>query len=557
MLINLTGSIKLLSMDEKSQHIRFAVLIDNEQLKTWQIKCINKLLGDAHNQLVCFIKNNASSNYNPNRLSFGYRLIERQIRKLPLFHNELISDHFKAPKIISVSTHKKGIKTVLDEEEQSKIEDLHLDFILRFGFGIIGGKILDLAKHGVWSFHHGDPQEFRGGPPCFWEFLYGKKSSGFMLQKLNEELDAGEIIQEGRLAVWQHSFFSHISRVFELSTDLPFLASRKIHLNGTLKTRRISKKGKLYKVPGNGDVARFHIKALFGKLNFHYTQLFKGEVWNIGIANALNKTEDKTYVSQIKWMKEAPKTEYYADPFWSDNDDIYFEHYDYRKLKAHLSKAVYKNESWSSPVSILSKKFHLSYPFTQNHEGKNYLLPEQYQSDRVDLYQLTGNSIEKTSTLIKGQWVDSTLINCNERWWLFASPQAYSNECLYLFYADQIEGPYQAHALNPVKIDIRSARSGGKPYHENGQLIRPSQNSENGYGSSLKLNHIKVLSPTEYEEEEITEIFPDPKSKYNEALHTFSKKGSKYVIDGKYTTFIFPSFVGQLKRKMKRIFGLA
>ena len=38
-----------------------------------------------------------------------------------------------------------------------------LDILLRFGFGILRGKIIDVPRYDAWSFHH-DDREIRGGP---------------------------------------------------------------------------------------------------------------------------------------------------------------------------------------------------------------------------------------------------------------------------------------------------------------------------------------------------------------------------------------------------------
>ena len=44
-----------------------------------------------------------------------------------------------------------------------------LDVAIRFGFNVIRGGILDVARYGVWSYHHGDHREYRGSPAFFWE----------------------------------------------------------------------------------------------------------------------------------------------------------------------------------------------------------------------------------------------------------------------------------------------------------------------------------------------------------------------------------------------------
>ena len=62
------------------------------------------------------------------------------------------------------------------------------------GFKILKGEILNCAKYGVWSYHHGDNNVNRGGPAGHWEVIEGKRITGTILQILSEELDNGKII---------------------------------------------------------------------------------------------------------------------------------------------------------------------------------------------------------------------------------------------------------------------------------------------------------------------------------------------------------------------------
>src|SRR2546426_4219498 len=77
------------------------------------------------------------------------------------------------------------------DEELSTIHGWDLDVLVRFGFNILRGAILNAARYGIWSYHHGDHQHYRGGPAHFWELYDRNPVSGVILQVLTEELDAG------------------------------------------------------------------------------------------------------------------------------------------------------------------------------------------------------------------------------------------------------------------------------------------------------------------------------------------------------------------------------
>ena len=67
------------------------------------------------------------------------------------------------------------------------------DGVIRFGFGLIRGEILTATEFGVLSFHPADIRKYRGmGAPQAW--LDGEEVMGMTLQRLNDDIDGGEII---------------------------------------------------------------------------------------------------------------------------------------------------------------------------------------------------------------------------------------------------------------------------------------------------------------------------------------------------------------------------
>ena len=81
-----------------------------------------------------------------------------------------------------------------EAEDVERIRSLDLDVVIRLGFRILKGDSLKVARHGVWSFHHGDNRENRGGPPGYWEVVEGWPQTGSVLQVLSEDLDGGLVL---------------------------------------------------------------------------------------------------------------------------------------------------------------------------------------------------------------------------------------------------------------------------------------------------------------------------------------------------------------------------
>ena len=114
-----------------------------------------------------------------------------------------------------LSPKRKGFLDIFSDEESDLISNYKLDIILRHEFNIIRGKILQSAKHGIWSFHHGDNDINRGGPSCFWEIILNQKYIGVTLQKLTPELDGGYIIDKGYYNKhWSWIKSEYSSRIF-------------------------------------------------------------------------------------------------------------------------------------------------------------------------------------------------------------------------------------------------------------------------------------------------------------------------------------------------------
>lgn len=536
-------------MKTKPQLIRFGIMVDQLQLKNWQLKTIERLQEVEGNELaVIFLPSNTPT-YNASNLPIGFRFIERQLRKSSLLQSVKINDFFKTIPKEQLAITKKGYSTYVAEEGIDLIKSYNLDVILRFGFGIIRGEVLDIPTYGVWSFHHGNPELYRGGPPAFWEFFHENPTNGLILQKLTNELDAGVILRKAEIKRISHSFLAHNERLYAVGIDFPrWVADAIRNKQPDLFGHSLGKKGPIYKVPSNLKVIIFYLKLFRNKLAFHYWQLFQFEIWNIGVA-------PKDDLSKIVWAPKVNSFTYQADPFMDSEGTVYFECYDYKTGKGRIAKRKFQDSSWSDLETVLSTEVHYSYPFVWEKNGVKYCIPEQYQAANVCVYDIQNNQLISKKIVLKGEWVDATLHEHYGLFWLFCSPQEQSNEELHLFFSNSLLGEYTAHPLNPVKVDISGARPGGNLFiDEENRLIRPSQNSIKTYGGSISLNHITDLTTTTYKEETVGAITPNKESLYSSALHTLSFVNEQAILDGKTYRFVWAGFVRECKRKLGRLF---
>lgn len=74
-----------------------------------------------------------------------------------------------------------------------RLVEQNSDVVVRYGFGLLRGEILTATEFGVLSFHPADIRQYRGlGAPQAW--LDDCDVMGVTLQRLNEEIDGGEVV---------------------------------------------------------------------------------------------------------------------------------------------------------------------------------------------------------------------------------------------------------------------------------------------------------------------------------------------------------------------------
>jgi len=301
----------------------------------------------------------------------------------------------------------------------------------------------------------------------------------------------------------------------------------------------------IYKKPTNTNILLFYIKKIISSLLSRLHNLIYNyrDEWGVGliqksIKELLGDNLDKPInSSDINWLKNE-KNCFFADPFIGAIDSENFllcEKFSFVKEIGSVSIAKIKDFEISKPVELLSDKTHFSFPFTINLDGELFIIPEEHEKKEINIYKYvnSNSSCIKIGNIIRGeQFVDPTLIFYNDLWWLFYSIHK-NNENLFLWYSKNLFSGWTEHMLNPIKTDVRSARSAGPIFIHNGKLIRPAQDCSKEYGAKIVLNEIKLINKTNYFEKKISFINPIIDSKYFDGIHTISSIGNYTAIDGK------------------------
>jgi hypothetical protein len=273
--------------------------------------------------------------------------------------------------------------------------------------------------------------------------------------------------------------------------------------------------------------------------------LFLHEHWNIAVVDRpIQSFLDRQDSGDARWLAPPPAGSFVADPFGRTVDgalSLLCEGYDYRDRRGYLM---------SGPVAggraqlgaFLRLPVHLSYPFIVEDGGEIYCIPESSEAEEIAIYRARSfpREWERVATLIGGfGGCDSSVIFRDGLWWLFCTAREAPNHELHAWWSEHLLGPWSAHARNPVKTDVRSARPAGTPFVADGVLYRPAQDCAGGYGRRVAINRVRRLTPTEFDEQPVAFVEPDARGPYRAGLHTLSDAGGGVtLIDGKLYRFV-------------------
>jgi hypothetical protein len=259
----------------------------------------------------------------------------------------------------------------------------------------------------------------------------------------------------------------------------------------------------------------------------------------------------------LVWLPPTRRFAFRADPFglWEEGKlHIFVEAFDYRSLKGSIELLIY-DETFNllGREMVLSKNWHLSYPFVFRAEDEIWMLPEAGRAGEITLYRakpFPSHWVPAGTIPISGA-LDATPLFHDGRWWLFyaTAPRAKGSAGeLHLAFADRLSGPWRLHPLNPVRRGLESTRPAGTPLvHRSGQIDLPVQDCSRTYGGGIRRLTIHRLDEDRFEAEDSRWLGPSPGLQpYIDGLHTLSAAGDVALIDCK---FVDRSFVANLVRQ--------
>lgn len=545
--------------------LRVALLIDSPRVPQWAYRLVETIQQSSYAQVTLVLQNTSGTTSHRQRLtrlwrsrSQGLYLLHRKLERrlwkarFDAFRSSLIKELVPEATWVEVQARQTEFSDWFPLDICELVRQQEIDVAIRLGFRILRGEILDAPRYGIWSYHHGDAETNRGGPPAFWEVMENREVTGATLQVLSENLDAGQVL--ARTWVSTEATFVGRNKNTLYWSALPLLPRmlERLHTLGEerffAEVRALNSgprlySGPLYKVPSNPQFFSL-LPPYVGRLLAKAWKRYRSkEQWKL--LYHLESSEDLSFSGRhFKVIEPDPGREW-ADPFvvsQGENYYVFFEDLVIESGRGHISFIeISPNGELSSPQVALQRNYHLSYPFVFEHEGEYYMIPESGENRTIELYRAVEfpHRWELAKVLMSDVIAtDSTLLYEKGRWWLFACFREREeipsgHELMAFFTEDLLNGPWTPHAQNPIVSDARSARPAGQFIRHAGKLYRPSQNCGRMYGHSMKFNEVVELSPVVYKERCVAEITPDWSPEI-QRTHTFNRVGQLTMIDGKF-----------------------
>jgi len=500
--------------------MKTALIVDNLTLTEWQKRALSHASDVMDIEIILNCQNTQTKK---NFLKhFSYYLINLTALQNHLTRKSKLNFDYKT--VVSFDSLYDGNWQTLPNKVLDEVEKRGIKLIIKFGMSLLRINKAT-SKFDILSFHHGNPEKYRGRPAGFYELLNNEEKLGLVVQKLSNKVDGGTIYAKAYAKVVHHSYKKTAINFFEKSE---FLLRKAIQNYLDKSTVNIHKLGKNYKLPENSLVVCFLLSLAKRKIARLFYGMFFEKKWNIVKFKKVNLDGlNKLSVSSGSVPSVYKKYSFYADPFFSPKGDVILV--EAMNAKNGLGEIVQLDMDSLEMKGKLLEGAHYSYPFTLKDGEMEYILPEvaSHSSPYIVPLSPENQKILQLEGLEDLRLVDCTIIKHDEKYFLFGGLQSSSSDCLFLYYSKNLLGPYKPHPKNPIVMDPKTARMGGRIVAKEGRLLRFGQNNCFGYGQGLVVNEINRLSPTEYEESCIGEIgFKDVKGP-----HTIDLREDMAILD--------------------------
>ncbi len=441
------------------------------------------------------------------------------------------------------------------------------DLLLRLGFGLLRGEVLEAAPLGVWSFHHDDERVIRGGPPCFWEMAHGDPVTGVLLQRLTDRLDGGVPLARAAFATVPHSYRRNRDQAYLGAACLPAQVASRVLADGpsAVEGDPSGSAAPLLKPPSWRRLARAGGRIAVAGVRRQLDGILRGDHWNVGVLDRpAGSLVERPGLNDVRWfpLPSSPHR-YVADPSGCRDGDglvVLVEELDHRESHGTLSSFRLDSPDATAgvrgPVPMARFDVHASYPTLVRDGDTWWCIPETARAGEVRAHRFDPATagLGDSFPLLEGvAVVDPTVFRWDGRWWLFGTDRDRgSNEVLRAWWSEELQGPWTRHRVDPLLVDVTAARPAGAPFVRDGVLYRPAQRCAPRYGSAVALMRVDRLDPDGFTQTEVARVVPDPLGPCPHGVHTVWDCDGVTLVDGNRRSFSLPVVRRELRARLGR-----
>ncbi len=507
----------------------FILITDGLTVHEWQRRALATL--PAEDRITVFACTNTQLKRQLGKHLLYYALNMATVRN-PLTRQVLLDDiDGRLVQIVEFESEWEGNWQRLPADVINTINISGAAAVLKFGMGLM--RVPDSISMPILSYHHGDPDHYRGRPAGFYEMANGTPLMGQMIQSISNKLDAGEVLAFAETRVMRHSWRATLLESFRHS---PYLLNKAIENALTGVSIPKTRTGKNYRLPSNWTVAKHVLRTGWIATKRIAYGLLAEKNWRVAVIASQDEafklaTSVQAFPAPSDWdnLTTPPGYTFLADPFFAPDGGILVE-----ALEANSGRGALLHMGPNGATKLNEAAGHHSYPSVVEEAGLHYCIPEIADWSPPMIYQLEEGGAKLGAPVAldipePSGITDPTFLRHHGKLWLFGNRKAEGSNVLRLWFADSLFGRFTEHPQSPIRISPNGGRMGGNCLSENGRLYRLGQNFEVDYGDGISVFEIEILDPENYSEIQIGGLrFTGVKGPHSFNL---SDDGKKIVFD--------------------------
>lgn len=508
--------------------LKLAVIADAGHVQRFGLAAIDAIEGC--DDISVFSCSNTRTRKRPFRHGAYYALNLISVRNAWTRSAPVAQSKKRIAETIDFESEYDGAWQVLPADILSRLREGGFDAVLKLGMGLLRVPPPEILPVPILSYHHGDPDHYRGRPAGFWEIAAGEKVLGQIVQIIGNRLDAGRVVAFAQTRVLPFSYKKTLMESYRHSPLIINDAIRTAVCGGALAKPC---KGRNYRLPGNWTVARFVLAMGLRKARrLAYGALFEKR-WSVSTAPTPERPAAALEAGELipapeSWSTLAPAPGYtfYADPFFSrEPEGILVE-----ALRGTTGRGEILLIAGTEHRRLSPPGGHFSYPYTLEMDGRQVVLPETASWAPPTAYRIVQGRLEPLCELRlepPARVSDPSLIERGGLLYLFGNDPTLGSSVLMLWCAPSLTEPFRLHPQAPILVSPRGARMGGGLLDSGGRLIRFGQDLSGSYGDGLIAFEVETLTPTDYRERRIGEV----RFSGRHGPHTLSVEGGRLLFD--------------------------